>query len=316
LHEDPGLEHSGPTLSALRSLLRELGPYAFVTPTPATHRRFLERNPREARDLRDVFGWSLPFAPGLLPEGLLRALERGNLLTTAEGGRLRSKVRVSTLGGLRFVHSAYPTDARDAVFFGPDSYRFVRFLRLQLPKVGRPMRLVDMGAGSGVGGIVVASLVPGAAVTLLDVNPTALLFASANAADAGVAVALVEGSRLGDVAGPVDLVIANPPYIMDDAERAYRHGGGMHGARVSLDWALEAAERLAPGGTMLLYTGAAIVDGRDGLREAFDQSLPALGCTLTYEEIDPDVFGEELEKPLYREVERIAAVGAAITRRG
>jgi hypothetical protein len=316
LHEDSGLEDSGAMLSALRSILRELGPYQFVTPTPATHRRFLERNRRDARDLRDVFGWSLPFAPGLLPKGLLRALERGDLLATAEGGRLRSKVRVSTLGGLRFVHSAYPTDARDAVFFGPDSYRFVLFLRSQLPKVGRSTRLVDMGAGSGVGGIVASSLVPGAAIALLDVNPAALLFASANAADAGVAVELVEGSRLGDVAGPVDLVIANPPYIMDDAERAYRHGGGMHGAQLSLDWALEAAERLAPSGTMLLYTGAAIVDGRDGLREALETALPGLDCGLAYEEIDPDVFGEELEKPLYREVERIAAVGAAITRRG
>jgi methylase of polypeptide subunit release factors len=173
-----------------------------------------------------------------------------------------------------------------------------------------------MGAGSGVGGIVAASLLPGAAITLLDVNRNALLFAAANADDAGVGVELVEGESLADVAGPVDLVIANPPYIMDEAERAYRHGGGMHGARVSLDWALEAAARLAPGGTMLLYTGVAIVGGRDALREALDPALPALGCSFTYEEIDPDVFGEELDQPPYREVERIAAVGVVIGKAG
>lgn len=315
MREETGFEDGG-SATALRAMLGELGPYEFVTPTPATHRRFLDRNQRRAGDLRDVFGWSLPFAPGLLPAGLLRALERGDLLTSAEGGLLRSTVRVSTLGGRRFVHSAYPTDNRDAVFFGPDSYRFARFLRQQLPKLGRPGRLVDMGAGSGVGGIVAASLLPGAAITLLDVNRTALLFAAANADDAGVAVELVEGKSLGDVAGPVDLVIANPPYIMDEAERAYRHGGGMHGARVSLDWALEAAARLAPGGTMLLYTGVAIVGGRDALREALGQALPALGCAFTYEEIDPDVFGEELDQPPYREVERIAAVGAVIGKAG
>jgi hypothetical protein len=316
LHQEAKFEGRSEASRLLGDVLRALGPYAFVTPTPATHRRFLERNRRPARDLRDVFGWNLPFAPELLPPSLLQALERAGLLAPAEDGLLRSKVRVATEGGLRFLHSAYPTDDPDSVFFGPDSYRFVRFLRAQLPKIGACGRLVDMGAGSGVGGIVAASLLPGAAIALLDVNPAALRFAAANAADAGVAVELVEGKGPGDVAGPVDLVIANPPYIMDEAERTYRHGGGMNGARLSLDWAVAAAARLSPGGKMLLYTGVSIVGGRDALREALEKALPPLGCTLAYEEIDPDIFGEELERPLYRDVERIVAVGAVIAKRG
>ena len=36
--------------------------------------------------------------------------------------------------------------------------------------------------------------------------------------------------------------------------------------------------------------------------------------TLRYEELDPDIFGEELETPAYRDVERIALVSAVITR--
>ncbi|MGE0403972.1 MAG: SAM-dependent methyltransferase, partial [Kofleriaceae bacterium] len=36
---------------------------------------------------------------------------------------------------------------------------------------------------------------------------------------------------------------------------------------------------------------------------------------LVYEEIDPDVFGEELDTPAYRDVDRIAAVGATIALR-
>jgi hypothetical protein len=43
-------------------------------------------------------------------------------------------------------------------------------------------------------------------------------------------------------------------------------------------------------------------------------ALPPLGCTLDYREIDPDVFGEELSKPIYADVERIAVVGAVITK--
>jgi hypothetical protein len=88
----------------------------------------------------------------------------------------------------------------------------------------------------------------------------------------------------------------------------------LNGARLSLDWALEAAERVAPGGAVLLYTGSAIVAGRDGLREALDRALPGLGCTLRYAEIDPDIFGEQLDEPGYDAVERIAAIAAVIRR--
>jgi hypothetical protein len=86
----------------------------------------------------------------------------------------------------------------------------------------------------------------------------------------------------------------------------------MLGARLSLEWALAAARRIAPGGAVLLYTGSAIVDGRDGLREALAERLPAEGCNFRYAEMDPDIFGELLDQPGYEAVERVAAVGAAI----
>lgn len=296
----------------LEHVLHALGDYRFVTPTPATHRRFLDRNRRLARDLRDVFGWNLPFRPDLLPERLLRALEEGDLVTDCGEGLFRTRVRISTLGEFRFIHSAYPTDEFDAVFFGPDSYRFARFLRAHLPTGATATHLVDMGAGSGVGGIVASRLLPEARITFLDMNPAALRFAAANAAAAGVEADCVVGRRLADVDGAVDLVIANPPFMVDGGSRAYRDGGDMHGGRVSLEWAIEAAERLTPGGTMLLYTGSAIVDGRDALYEALETALPPFACALTYEEIDPDIFGEELETPAYADVDRIAAIGAVI----
>jgi methylase of polypeptide subunit release factors len=122
----------------------------------------------------------------------------------------------------------------------------------------------------------------------------------------------VETSSLDGVEGPIDLVIANPPFVTDPAGRLYRDGGGMHGARLSLDWALAAARRIEPGGSVLLYTGSAIVAGRDALGEALAGQLPGLGCTLRYAEIDPDIFGELLDQPGYEEAERVAAVGAVI----
>ena len=41
--------------------------YRFTTPTPLTHQRVNQRDEGQMADsLRDVFGWSRPFAPGLL----------------------------------------------------------------------------------------------------------------------------------------------------------------------------------------------------------------------------------------------------------
>ncbi|MEA3008891.1 MAG: hypothetical protein QOJ91_583 [Sphingomonadales bacterium] len=299
---------------ALLALLEALAGagYRFVSVTPETHRRVLERDPgRTARDLRDVFGWNLPFEPDLVLPAIREALE-GNALVSNEGPLWRSRVRVASVDDRLFLHSAYPTDESDAVFFGPDSYRYVRFLKAELRRLDGARHLVDIGSGSGVGAISASSFLPGTRLTATDVNPLALRYARINALHAGVALETVEASGLDGIEGPVDLVIANPPFVADPSKRLYRDGGDMHGARLSLDWALAAARRIEAGGTVLLYTGSAIVAGRDSLGEALAQQLPGMGCALAYSEIDPDIFGELVEQPGYDEVERIAAVGAVI----
>ncbi len=300
----------------LADLLRalSLSDYRFVAPTPETHRRVLERSPgRLAQDLRDVFGWNLPFDEGLLPAPLQTAVELGESVSS-EGGLLKSRIRVASVGDRLFLHSAFPTDGADSVFFGPDSYRYVRFLGEELLRLESPRRLVDIGTGSGVGAIMASTIRPGLRATATDINPLALGFARINARHAGVALETVETSSLDGVEGPVDLVIANPPFVADPAKRLYRDGGDMHGARLSLDWALAAARRIEPGGTVLLYTGSAVVAGRDGLKEALAEQLPGLGCSLRYAEIDPDIFGELLDQPGYEDVERVAAIGAVISK--
>jgi methylase of polypeptide subunit release factors len=303
--------------AALQALLEGLADagYRFVTVTPETHRRVLERGPgRRAADLRDVFGWNLEFDPDLLPGPIRGALERSGQMARGEGAVWKSRVRVASVDDRLFLHSAYPTDAADAVFFGPDSYRFARFLQGELPRLPPVRRLVDIGAGSGVGAIMAAATLRGARLTASDVNPLALRWARINARHAGVELETVEGPGLDSVDGPVDLVIANPPFIADPARRLYRDGGGLRGAALSLEWALAAARRIEPGGSVLLYTGTAIVAGRDSLRSALAEGLSALGCRLSYAEIDPDIFGEVLAEPGYEDVERIAAVGAVISK--
>jgi len=302
--------------AALVALLRALESrgYDFTAITPASHAAVIARPDKaEARDLRDIFGWSLPFARDRLPDELFELLRESEALVEV-GPLWRSCWRVARLGGLLFLHSAFPTEAADSIFFGPDSYRFARFLAAELAGGPPVRRLVDMGSGCGAGALSAARLLPGTALTLVDINPEALRLARVNAAAAGLGIEAVEGDSLDAVEGDFDLVIANPPYLMDGGARAYRDGGAMRGARLSLDWALAAARRLPPGGRMLLYSGSAIVAGRDALHEALAAQLPALGCTLRYVERDPDVFGEELGGEAYGDVERIAIVGAVIVK--
>jgi len=303
---------------ALLDLLHRLktADYRFVTPTPATHARVLARPQRTlAHDLRDIFGWSLPFASELVESELLDCLDRAGML--GERDRLlRSKVRVSSLRGDLYLHSAYPTDAEQSVFFGPDSYRFADLIAAELgshPPDPSPC-IADIGGGAGVGAIVAARICRGARVIATDVNPKALRLARINAAAAGVEIETIETSGLEGVDTPLDVAMLNPPYIVDDAGRDYRDGGGMHGGQVSLDLTIEAMAHLAPGGRVILYTGSAIVGGRDELAEALAAETRRRGFRLDYREIDPDVFGEELVKPQYRDVERIAVVGAVIRR--
>jgi hypothetical protein len=112
--------------------------YRFVTPTPATHARVNGRaNNRQAQDLRGIFGWSRPFTRSVLDRDVLRNLQDAELLQS-EAGLLRSRVRYSSLNDQLYVHSAYPTTQPDAVFFGPDTYRFAQMIESEL--VRAPLR--------------------------------------------------------------------------------------------------------------------------------------------------------------------------------
>lgn len=304
-------------LLALLTWLERAG-YRFVTPTPATHARVVARaGRREARSIEDVLGWSLPFRRGTVDPQLEDLLDAAGQLEDVAGLR-RARIRVSRLHDRLFLHSAYPTDDPQAVFFGPDSYRFADLIRQELaacPLVPAA-RMVDIGTGSGVGGIVAATACPRLEVQLTDVNPAALRLARINAQAAGIAVTLFETDGLDCLEAPVDLATANPPYIIDEAGRLYRDGGAMHGGQVSLDMATMALARLAPGGRLILYTGSAIAGGEDELRAALARAAAAHGCTMRYREIDPDVFGEELEQDRYADVDRIALVAAVFVRGG
>lgn len=292
--------------------------YRFITPTPLTHERVNQRPGNErSRTLRDVFGWSRPFAPGLISADEQRQLQEAEVLQ-ARDGLLHSRVRWSSLDGLLFAHSQFPTEASDAVFFGPDSYRFAQLIHTYLQQNFTAIhRAVDIGCGAGVGALVIARARREAQVLAVDINPMALRLSAVNAALAEVSnVEIARSDVLQDVEGDFDLIVANPPYMADPSERAYRHGGGALGAGLSLRIVEQALPRLTPGGSLVLYTGVAMVDGRDPFLEALEPWRDSPDFGWTYKELDPDVFGEELLTPGYQDVERIAVVALVVTRIG
>lgn len=279
--------------------------YEFVTITPESHRRHNLRPLEVPPTLRDIFGWSRPFHRRDLPLALYQLADAAGILVES-GPRFVSAVRFSTASGRLFVHSAYPTIDSDSVFFGPDTYRYLRFLDQATGIEGRLG--VDIGCGSGAGGIAVAGAID--AVVLADINPRALQLARINSRLASATnVYVAAADVLMPFARRFDLLISNPPYLRDHLVRAYRDGGGKLGEGLSVRIVESAEHSLRPGGRLLLYTATAFVDGRDTFRTAIDPILRSSFKRVRYEEIDPDVFGEQLERPDYAPVDRLAVIG-------
>ena len=314
------MEDRWEALLRLGQAVRQTG-YRFTTITPATHALVNARpENRWARGLADVFGWSRPFQAELLPPGMLALMHEAGVVTPHEAGHeagLRSLVRFSSLGRELLAHSAYPTIEPDAVFFGPDTYKFVDAVEAHLAARTSPVRrAVDICCGSGAAALAIARARPEARVDMVDINGQALRFARANAALAGIDNASAcHSDLLSAVDGSFDLIVAHPPYLVDRGTRAYRHGGGPLGADLSLAIIRTASERLAPGGTLLLFTGIAMVANEDPFWPEAASMLPEAGFQLSHRETDPDVFGEELAYPPYDQVDRIALVVLTATRR-
>ena len=287
---------------ALRAL-----PYKFTTVTPASHRRILQRPAPEAPTVRDIFGWNRPFYLESVAQPWRDLLEASGLLVPVDGEQWRCSVRFSSLGETVYMHSAFPTDDPRSVFFGPDTYRFARLLEQRVR--GTPSCCVDIGCGSGAGALHLRKSAK--TLVLADINAQALRYAAINAAVADCStVALCESNILDNVTHDADLIVSNPPYVVDNEKRLYRHGGNALGTELAYRIVAASLQRLAARrapGQLVLYTGTPVVNGID----IFFRSIqPLLDCggTFDYGEIDPDVFGEELDRPCYATADRLAVV--------
>jgi release factor glutamine methyltransferase len=79
----------------------------------------------------------------------------------------------------------------------------------------RPARVVDVGTGSGAIAVAIATRAPHACVFATDTSACAVALARENALRHGVAdrVRVFQGDLLDPVAGSIDVVVANLPYV-------------------------------------------------------------------------------------------------------
>ena len=296
--------------------------YVFHTVSPSSHAAYLSRSGQvHADNLRDIFGWSLPFEPSLLLSTIFKRLQTHQLIRPEEDSTLwRSQIRVATLNECLLIHSAYPTSQEDAVFFGPDTYRFVhalnQYLTAHQPSIDRALELCS---GAAPAAITLARYAPHADVIAADINQQALQYSAFNAhSNQASNVRSVKSNLYQQITGTFDFITANPPYLVDAKQRLYRHGGDLMGAALSVSIVQASLDHLALNGTLLLYTGVVIVKGQDLFYQALQAHMASRQhlFSMHYHEIDSDIFADELDTGAYEGAERIAAVIVVIRRLG
>lgn len=287
--------------------------YQFTAITPLSHQRILDRKQNDVNKeitLKDIFGWNLGFKKTDLDPALFSILEEHQLLKIQENLYL-SQVRVASLNNALFIHSAFPTIEQDAVFFGPDTYRFAYHLKQYLASRSDPLkRAVELCCGTSAAAISMAKYFPDYdELIVADLNPKALLYSQMNIDFAGLKkIHPVQSDLFANLQGQFDLIFANPPYLIDPHQRQYRHGGDeLDGNALSFRIIKEGIQHLNPRGCIFLYTGVTVTqDGNRFVEHLENLMRQYKNISWSYEEIDPDIFGEELEQPAYQHVDRIA----------
>ncbi len=167
------------------------------------------------------------------------------------------------MGKVWFHKQEFKTDGR-ALIPRPETEELAEWiLKWDLPPASR---ILDMGCGSGVLGLTLASERPGWSVMLADVSPDALALARENAADQEIQNATFLHSDLfSAVDTEFDGIVANLPYV-PESERATISREVTHDPALALfsgpdgldlirRFIPEAFHRLKPGGWLVLEIG-------------------------------------------------------------
>lgn len=180
----------------------------------------------------------------------------------------------------------------------PETEHLVEEVLRRLPK-DEPLRIVDIGTGSGAIAIALAVHLPHAEITAVDVSSAALAVATANATEHGVEsrIRFLESDLLAALPDAVlhafDAIVSNPPYIPErdraslhpevrDHEPATALFAGEAGLDIYRRLIPQAYSALKPNGLLALEIGhgqqealASLLQGWDGVSFVDDlQRIP------------------------------------------
>lgn len=157
----------------------------------------------------------------------------------------------------------------------PDSETLIETVLDLLPERERPLRILDLGVGSGCLLLTLLREYPKATGVGVDASPEALAIAGENAGMLGVASRarlMVDDWRQAGwtdrLGGPFDLLVSNPPYIETSTIAALMPEVANHEPRLALDGGpdgLEAYRIIAAAAPTLITPGGwALVEGGEG----------------------------------------------------
>lgn len=153
--------------------------------------------------------------------------------------------------------------------------------------------VVDVGTGSGAVALALKDERPDLRVTATEVDPDAVDVARANARRLGLEVEMLEGDLLEPVAGSVDAVVSNPPYVAETERAALPADVAVHEPALALfggDDGLDVIRRLIP---MAADRGARFIALEIGATQADAVSGLLRGAGFGETEIVADLAGHD-----------------------
>ena len=86
----------------------------------------------------------------------------------------------------------------------------------QSKKANQPIKICEIGCGSGIIAICLKLLLPSAQITALDISEKALILAQKNASKFDTKITFLKSDLLSNISENFDIIVSNPPYIARD----------------------------------------------------------------------------------------------------
>ena len=86
----------------------------------------------------------------------------------------------------------------------------------QSKKANQPIKICEIGCGSGIIAICLKLLLPSAQITALDISEKALILAKKNESKFDTKITFLKSDLLSNISENFDIIVSNPPYIARD----------------------------------------------------------------------------------------------------